>query len=127
MSLKYIVNVIAIVAAGFLAVASRAFPPWVPGWVGFAVSVGILVLALAALIASQLSPRSVGYGLTGLVSAWSLVAALVFNGPALGWLVFADALALAAVALVDLTVHEVSTERVVHTIEVTDSRLPQAA
>jgi hypothetical protein len=127
MSLKYIVNVIAVLTAGFLAVASRTFSPSVAGWVGFGASAGILVIALAALIALQLSAQSVGYGLVGLVSAWSLVAALVFNGPALGWLVFADAIALAAVALVDLTVHEVSTERVVHTIEVTDSRLPQAA
>jgi hypothetical protein len=52
----------------------------------------------------------------------------VFSGSLLGWLVFADALALVAVALADLTAHEVSTERVVHTLDVRErAGIPTAA
>ena len=53
-----------------------------------------------------------------LVALWSLIAALVFSGNSLMWLVFADALGLAAVALADLTAHEVGAEHVVHSLEV---------
>ncbi len=47
-----------------------------------------------------------------------LIAALVFSGTALTWLVFADALGLVLAALADLTAHELTTERVVHQLDV---------
>lgn len=52
------------------------------------------------------------------IALWSLIAALVFSGNWLGWLVFADGLALAGIALVNLGVHEFSTERVVHELQI---------
>ena len=51
---------------------------------------------------------------------WSLIAALVFSGTALTWLVFADALLIGVLALADLTAHEATTENVVHQLEVLD-------
>jgi hypothetical protein len=44
----------------------------------------------------------------------------VFSGTALTWLVFADALLVASLALADLTAHEATTENVVHRLEVLD-------
>ena len=60
----------------------------------------------------------IGHCALALVAMWSLVAARTFSGGALTWLLFADAVALAAVALADLTAHEVGTEHVVHSLEV---------
>ena len=59
--------------------------------------------------------------MVGLVALWSLIAALIFTGSLLTWLVLADAIALGVVALADLAAHEVSTENVVHRLEVTGS------
>jgi hypothetical protein len=46
------------------------------------------------------------------------VASLVFAGSTITWLGFASGAAFVALALTGLTLHEVSTERVVHSIEV---------
>jgi hypothetical protein len=118
MSPKYIINLLIVVAGGFLVVASRAFAPDIAGWLGLGVGLLALVLAGVGLAASRLQVRSIGYGATALVGIWTVVSSVVFAGSALGWLVFADAVALVVVALVELTVHEVTTERVVHTLVV---------
>jgi hypothetical protein len=118
LSTRYGVDVLGIVAGGFLAVAAVAFPATVAGWVGFGVFTGLTLLgAVGAIFASRGSAR-IGHGVLGLVSLWALIAALTFTGPAMVALVFADALAVALVALVDLTAHELTTERVVHQLEV---------
>ncbi|HEY4020228.1 MAG TPA: hypothetical protein VGM75_16165 [Pseudonocardiaceae bacterium] len=118
LSTRYGVDVLGIVAGGFLAVAAVAFSTSVAGWVGFGVFTGLTVLgAIGAIFANRPSTR-IGHGVLGLVSLWALIAALTFTGPALIALVFADALAVALVALVDLTAHELTTERVVHQLEV---------
>lgn len=124
MSLKYAVNVVAALGAGLLVVSSLVFSPTTAGWLGFGVSTGVLALVLAGVAVSRLSARSIGYGVTAVVATWGLIASLVFSGPALGWLVFADALGLLVAALADLTVHEVTTERVVHTLEISEHRTP---
>jgi hypothetical protein len=76
-----------------------------------------LLGAIGAIFANRGSAR-IGHGVLGLVSLWALIAALTFTGPAMVALIFADALAVALVALVDLTAHELTTERVVHQLEV---------
>jgi len=55
------------------------------------------------------------------VGLWSLISALVYSGTALTWLVFANGIAIAVIALADLTAHEVTTENVVHRLVVTDA------
>jgi uncharacterized membrane protein YhaH (DUF805 family) len=112
---RFGVDVLGILAGGFLAVAAVAFTAPVAGWVGFGVFTGLAVIgAVGAILAKRLSAR-IGHGVLGLVGLWALIAALVFTTPVL---IFADALAVALVALIDLTVHELSTERVVHQLEV---------
>ncbi|GAB2961193.1 hypothetical protein LWP59_04230 [Amycolatopsis acidiphila] len=112
---RFGVDVLGLLAGVFLAVTAVAFTATVAGWVGFGVFTGLAVIGAAgAVFATRLSAR-IGHGVLGLVGLWSLIAALVFTSPAL---LFADALAVVLVALVDLTVHELSTERVVHQLDV---------
>jgi hypothetical protein len=118
MSPKYVINLLVALAGGFLVVASRAFTPDTAGWLGLGVGIFAVLIAAAGLAVSRLQLRSAGYALTALLGAWTIVSSTVFNGATLGWLVFADAIALVAVAVAELTVHEVSTERVVHTLVV---------
>ena len=118
MSLKYVINLLVALAGGFLVVASRTFAANTAGWLGLGIGIFALVAAGVGAAAIGLRPRSLGYGVTGLVGVWTIVSSTVFSGSLLGWLVLAYALALVAVALADLTAHEVSTERVVHTLDV---------
>ena len=79
------------------------------------------MLAVASAATAKKTSLRVGHGLLGLVALWSLVAALAFSGTALTWLVFADAIAVGVLALADLAVHEATTERIVHSLEVRDT------
>jgi hypothetical protein len=90
------------------------------GWTAFGVSAGVTVLAAASAALGKKGSRRLGHGLLGLVALWSVVASLAFSGTALTWLVFADAIAVGVLALADLAVHEATTERIVHQLEVRD-------
>lgn len=118
LSTRFGVDVLSVVAGGFLAVAAMAFSAPVTSWVGFGVFTGLTVLGGAASVFATRTGARVGHGLLGLVGLWALIAALVFTGSVGTWLVFADALAVALVGLADLTAHEATTERVVHQLEV---------
>ena len=75
--------------------------------------------AASAVLAKKTSHR-LGHSVIALAGLWSLIAALAFSGSALTWLVFADAIAVGVLGLVDLAVHEATTERIVHQLEVRD-------
>ena len=77
------------------------------------------VVAGASVATMRRRSQRIGHGLVGLVALWSLIAALIFSGNVLSWLVLADAIALGVFALADLTAHEVAAESVVHRLEVT--------
>ena len=123
MSPKYLINLLVALGGGFLVVASRTFTPGTAGWLGLGIGIFAVLVATAGFATSRLSVRSIGYGVSQLVGAWTIVASVVFSGATQGWLAFADGLALVAVALGELTAHEVSTERVVHTLVVRDEQL----
>src|SRR5215469_3177809 len=110
---RFGVDVLGLLAGGFLVVSSVAFTAGLAGWVGFGVFTSLTVLGAAGAVFATRTSARIGHGLLGLVSLWALIAALVFTGPVLTALVFADALAVVLVALADLAVHELSTERVV--------------
>jgi hypothetical protein len=117
-NMRFGVDVLGMLAGGFLAVTAVALSVPVAAWVGFGAFTGLAVVgALGAVLATRTSAR-IGHGVLGLVGLWSLTAALMFSGTALTALLFADTLAVVAVALADLVVHELSTERVVHQPEV---------
>jgi hypothetical protein len=119
-SSRFLLDSLFVVAGAFLTVASMAWAAGTAGWTAFGVSAGVTVLAVASTALAKTNSRRIGHGLLGLVALWSLVAALAFSGTALTWLVFADAIALGVLALVDLAVHEATTERIVHQLEVHD-------
>jgi hypothetical protein len=114
---RFITNVLALVAGGFVVVASQAFSANTTGWITFGISLGILgMIAVAQLDRSRGRLQS-GFDATiGLLSIWSAVASMVFNGSVLTWLSFADTLGLAALALAALIGNEVSTVRDLHNL-----------
>jgi hypothetical protein len=120
LSSRFILDSLFVVAAAFLTVAAMAWSSGTAGWTAFGVSAGVTVLAAASAVLAKKTSRRIGHGLLGVVALWSLVAALAFSGTALTWLVFADAIALGVLALADLAVHEATTERIVHSLEVSD-------
>ena len=127
LSSRYALDTTAVLAGGFLAVSAMAFSAPVAGWLGFGVSTGVAVLAGTGAVLARRTGQQAGHGLLALVGLWSLVAALVFSGTALTWLVFADALGVVLFALADLTAHELTTERVVHQLDVrTEATVPVA-
>ncbi len=126
MSSRYILNTLSLIAGAFLVVASRVFTGGPLEWIGFGVSAAVLFAAVAGLTIATLQRHVVGFGALALVAAWSAVVALVFSGTTLGWLVLADGVAIGAVALGALLVHEFTTERVVHTLEVREELELQA-
>jgi hypothetical protein len=118
LSPRFALNTFAVLAGGFLAVSAMTFTAPIAGWLAFGVSTGVAVAGIAGILLAHRTSAKVGHGALAVVGLWSLIAALVFSGTALTWLVFAGALAVAGVALGDLTAHELSTERVVHSLEV---------
>jgi len=120
LSSRFVLDTLFLVAGGFLAVAAMAWTIGVAHWVAFGVSAGILLAAGLSAVVVPTIARKVGHSAIGLAAVWSIIAALVFSGTALTWLVFADALLVAALALADLTAHEATTENVVHQLEVLD-------
>ncbi len=119
---RYLTNVVFVVLGGFLAIASMAFGVTVFTWLMFAA--GIVALMLAApfvmVVARGRAQRGLD-GAIGLLGVWTIVASMVFGGLAITWLGFASGIALMALALAGLTLHELSTERVVHSFEVRTS------
>jgi hypothetical protein len=118
LSPRFILDNLFLLAAAFLVVASMAWTVGVASWTAFGVSAGLTVLAAASAVLTRRTAVKAGHGLVALAALWSLVAALVFSGTVLTWLVFADAIAVGVVALADLIAHEATTERVVHQLEV---------
>jgi hypothetical protein len=115
---RYILNTSTLVAAVVALVASRVFTGSALEWLTFGLSAVIAGFGIIGLSIAQQRRHTVGFGVLTAVAAWSLVAALVFTGGTLAWLALADSIALAVIALGALALHELSTERVVHTLEV---------
>jgi hypothetical protein len=82
---------------------------------------GLAVIALASALFGHGAVRKSSHLGLGLVGIWSLIATLLYTGSALTWSVFAGGVALAVIALADLAAHEVTTEKVVHQLVVTQS------
>jgi hypothetical protein len=120
LSSRFILDNLFLVAGAFLAVAAMAWTIGVAHWVAFGVSVGLVVIAGLSAVLARTAGRRIGHGVVGLAALWSLIAALVFSGTALTWLVFADAILVGVLGLADLTAHEATTENVVHQLEVLD-------
>jgi hypothetical protein len=116
---RYLTNLALVLLGGFLIVTSQAFGVGAFTWLMFGSGVGTLAIAAPAIALPSrgLSQRGLD-GIYSVLGAWTIVAALVFGGAAVTWLGFASGAALVALAVAGLTLHELSTERVVHSFEV---------
>src|ERR1700690_751869 len=125
MNSRCLTNAALLVIGGFTVVASQVWIPATFMWLMF--SAAILAVTLSTAVALK-GRGNVQRGLDGLVAilgAWTIVASLVFSGSVVTWLGFASGAAFVALAFIGLTIHELYTERVVHSIEVratTDDR-----
>jgi Asp-tRNA(Asn)/Glu-tRNA(Gln) amidotransferase A subunit family amidase len=122
MSIRYLYNITIALAAGFLVVATQAFAAPTVAWLTFAIAVGATALGAGMLFThGGMSNRALA-GVGVALGIWTIVASLVFAPATVVWLGFASALAFVGLALVGLTLHELTTERVVHSLEVESAR-----
>jgi hypothetical protein len=99
------------IAAAFLVVATATYSLSAITWLAFAISIGTLVVSASLTLAYHRSIATVVTGLvTALVSAWTIVASLVFSQGTVQSLALGGALAIAGLAIVGVTAHEVSVE-----------------
>jgi len=118
MSTRYFSNLVLALIGGFLVVATMAFAPLTAAWLTFGIAVGATVISLYMVGFEKTLPQRILGGLLAILGAWTIVASLVFAPTTVVWLGFASAIAFVALAVAGLTIHELSTERVVHSLEV---------
>lgn len=111
------------VAAAFMVVVSLAFSLVDIANLALGVGIGMLAVSLGvALRYRRHIPSLVSAGAIAIVSAWMIVASQVFGLGTVQTLTFADALGVAGLAIVGLTAHELSTERIVHSLTPIEAR-----
>ena len=117
-----------LLAAGFLAVASQVWSGDTLQWLFLACGVSMIAGAAIDAIRADTAQRALD-GIIGLLGAWTVVEAFAFEGSNLEWWSFGSACALAALAVIGLVAHEMTTERVVHELSVTghEEREPATA
>jgi hypothetical protein len=114
-----------LLGGGFLIVAVFAWAATTAAWLGFAVSIALLVFGLAMAVAAvrrsggaeRIGVAAIG-ALTFVIASWTVIASLVFVPSTARWLIFASACAHVALSMASLVIREVTTERVVHHLEV---------
>ena len=119
MSTRFISNLLLALAGVVVIVATQAFAPATVAWIAFAVTgVGVLVLMAATALASGRGhvQRALD-GVAAVLAAWTIVESLVFSGTLMVWLTFGAAAGIVVIGVAGLIAHELSTERVVHSIE----------
>jgi hypothetical protein len=107
-------------AAAFLVVATASFNSLSTiAALAFGITIGTLVVSVGiAYRYRDHIATMVTAVVTAVVSAWTIVASLVFSQPTVQNLALAGALAIVGLAIVGLTTNELSSERVVHSLEV---------
>jgi peptidoglycan/LPS O-acetylase OafA/YrhL len=121
MRLHFISRLALLIAGSFLVVATQEGV-----WTGnntlkwMFVAGGALAIAVAAADAMHdaLEQRGLDF-LTALLGAWMIVEAFALSQSDLKWWAFGSAAAIAGISAIGLTIHEWSTERVVHELRVT--------
>jgi hypothetical protein len=134
---RFFFNLGALVAAVLLIVAAAAFGPGAIKGMGLGIGTGGLAVSLLfmSLLIHQrhfegypeLRVFGRGLGLWSMlaggvagVATWEIVDVAVFNADVNRWLTLANGLLIAALGFTGLVAHEVSSERVVHILEVVE-------
>ena len=134
---RFIFSLSALLAAVLLIVAAAAFGPGAVRGVGLGIGSGGCALSLLFVAVLVHHRRLEGHpelwlfghgmslwsglaGATASVAIWEIVGAAVFNPSVSRWLTLANGLVIAILACAGLIAQELSTERVVHVIEVVE-------
>ena len=105
-------------AAAFLVVVSVSFSPTAIGPLAFAISIGTLVVSAGiAVYDRRYVPSLVTAVLVAVITAWTIVASLVFSQSTVQNLALGASLAISGLAVVGLTAHEVSHERAARSVK----------
>ena len=105
------------VAAAFLVVASASFSPGAVAWLAFAIATGALVVSAGIAYYARSSAASMYTALVVVViSAWTIVASLVFSPSTAQHLALASSLAISGLAVVGLTTNELSHDHAAHSV-----------
>lgn len=122
MNPRFISNLLLALAGGFVVVVSQAFDVSATGWITFGVALGILsMLGVVQLDHGRGRLQRALDGVAAALAVWTVIASVVFDGTTLTWLSFAEGLGLVALAVAGLAVHELSSERVVHSLAIEGS------
>jgi hypothetical protein len=123
MRTRYFLNLSLAAGATFLVVASQAFALIDIDNVTLGVGIGLLLLsiALGARHRKHMPSLALG-GISAVISAWMIIASQVLSLPTVQDMTLACSLAIAGLAAVGLTVHELTTERVVHALQPMQAR-----
>jgi hypothetical protein len=115
-----------LLGGGFFVVAMFASSVTTAAWLGFAVSIGLRCPGWRS--PTYPGARGIGGGerigvsvlgmLACVIACWTIIASLVFAPTTARWLIFASACGQVALSMASLMVPEVTTERVVHHLEV---------
>lgn len=126
-------------AGAFVVLATFAWPAPVqtvsPRWLAFAVGVGAVSMAFISLGDRALAARSDGWtpasvaailitGASAVIAAGLIVLMATLQASDTRWWAFGLGAALAGVSLLALTVHELTSERVRHTLEIARAATP---
>jgi hypothetical protein len=123
MNPRFISNLLLALAGGFIVVVSQAFGVSMTGWITFGVALGVLaMLGVVQLDHGRGRPQRALDGVAAALGIRTVIASVVFVGTTLTWLSFAEGLGLVALAVAGHAAHELSTERVVHSLAIEDSR-----
>ena len=115
MSTRYLTGACIALLGGFVVVASQAFSSSTTAWLAFAIAIAILVIsAVAQLDRGRGLIQRMLDGIIGALAIWMIIASLAFNGAAVLWLSFAEALGFVVLAFAGMTYHEVGTWRRAH-------------
>jgi hypothetical protein len=117
---RFITNIALALIGGFLVVVSQVWAPSIFMWLMLAGGIAAVALAGAALTPGRGQAQRSLDGALALLGAWTIIASLVFGGTLMTWLGFASGIAFVAIALIGRSLHELHTERVVHSFAVRD-------
>jgi hypothetical protein len=112
------------IGGAFLAIERFAFAPNTAVWIAFTVAAAAVVFSLAAVLVALLRNNQAFSGLSALsvlIAGWTVIATRVFTTPTALWLAFGGGIALLALSLRALALHETTVEQVVHQLEVDGS------
>jgi len=104
-------------AAAFLVVVSVSFSLATIGTLAFAISIGTLVVSAGiAVFDRRYVPSLVTAVVVAVISAWTIVASLIFSQSTVQNLALGASLAISGLAVVGLTAHEVSHQRAAQSV-----------